>query len=283
MSAKQLDDQRPTPYHDLNRVLQELVSDVRMLLREDFIGAYLQGSFAVGDFDLHSDVDFVIVVQRDLTQVQVDALQEMHERIHNINSRWAKHLEGSYFPKDVILSSPRRGDELWYIDNGARSLIRSDHCNTLLVRFIVREQGVTLAGPPPETLIEPILPDTLRSEIFETLNEWGQKILRDPEIVNNRFYQAYAVLNYCRMLHDLHRGQAGSKLAGAEWMICNGLAKEWAGLIERSWVRRSNPANWVGLPADPEDFQATLEFIRHVIGLSHKYMEPHAENHPSVA
>ena len=274
MGANELGDQRPTPYHDLNRVLQELVRSTRAILREDFIGAYLQGSFAVGDFDLHSDVDFIVVIQRDLTQAQVDALQEMHERIHDINSRWAKHLEGSYFPKDIILSSPRRGDKLWYIDNGARNLIRSDHCNTLLVRFVVREQGITLAGPPPETLIEPALPDALRSEIYKTMNKWEQKILKDPEIINNRFYQAFAVLNYCRMLHDLHRGQAGSKLAGAEWMIYNGLAGEWAGLIERSWARRSNPANWVGLPADPDDFEATLEFIRYIMDLSHKFMEP---------
>lgn len=265
---KQLFDQPPTPYHDLNRVLRELLSSVHMVLHEDFVGAYLQGSFAVGDFDLHSDVDFIVVVQRELTQVQVDSLQGMHERIYNTNSRWAKHLEGSYFPKDVIRTSSRCGDKLWYIDNGARSLIRSDHCNTDLVRFVVREQGVTLAGPPPETLIEPVPPDALRREIYKTLNEWGQKILEDPALINNRFYQAYAVLNYCRMLHDLHRGQAGSKLAGAEWMIYNGFAKEWAGLIERSWARRSNPANWVGLPADPDDFEATLEFIRYIMRLS---------------
>lgn len=273
MSAKQIDDQRPTPYHDLNRVLQELVSAVRTLLDENFIGAYLQGSFAIGDFDLHSDVDFIVVMQRDLTLTQVDALQEMHARIYNMNSRWAKHLEGSYFPKDIIRTSPQRGDTLWYLDNGARHLIRADHCNTHVVRFVVREQGVTLAGPLPETLIEPVPPAVLRREIYTTLNEWGQTILLDPETINNRFYQAYAVLSYCRMLHDLYRGQAGSKLAGAEWIIYHGYAKEWDGLIERSWARRSNPANWVGLPADPDDFAATLEFISHIMALSHQYIE----------
>lgn len=164
-------DRQPTPYHDLNRVLQKLVISIRAILSEDFIGAYLQGSFAVGDFDLHSDVDFAVVIQRDLTLSEVNALQEMHERIHGLSSRWAKHLEGSYFPRAAILSSPRPGDKLWYIDNGSRNLIRSDHDNTLLVRSVVREQGVTLAGPPPETLIEPIPADTLRNEIYQTLNE----------------------------------------------------------------------------------------------------------------
>jgi hypothetical protein len=47
----------PTPYPDLNAVLQELVSTVQRALGSNFAAACLQGSFAVGDFDQHSDVD----------------------------------------------------------------------------------------------------------------------------------------------------------------------------------------------------------------------------------
>lgn len=271
MSLKQSHIQQPTPYNDLNRILQELVNAICMILGNDFIGAYLQGSFAVGDFDLHSDVDFVVVVQRDLTAHQVDALQNMHEHIHDSNSRWAKHLEGSYFPKDIIHATPHNDDTLWFLNNGGCRLVRSDHCNTNLVRFVMREQGITLAGPSPETLIDPVPPDILRREIYKVMKEWGQEIVDNPEY-NNRFYQAYAVLNYCRMLHDLHRGQAGSKLAGAEWIIYNRLAEEWVGLIDRSWTRRCNPANWVGLPADQGDSKATFEFIRHIISLGNAFM-----------
>jgi predicted nucleotidyltransferase len=57
---------QPTPYADLNTVLRELVAWVQRILRDDFIGAYLQGSFAIGDFDIYSDVDFLIV-QRQLS------------------------------------------------------------------------------------------------------------------------------------------------------------------------------------------------------------------------
>jgi predicted nucleotidyltransferase len=262
----------PTPYHDLNRVLQEFVQSAGAILRDNFIGAYLQGSFAVGDFDLHSDVDFVVVIQNELDAAQVDALQDMHARIHSLNSRWAHHLECSYFPRDVLRRAPQTGEELWYLDNGARSLIRSVHDNILLVRFIVREQGIILAGPPPATLIDPVAPEALRSEIYENMQSVGQEILTIPPWFNNRFFQAFVVLNYCRMLHDLHRGQAGSKLAGAEWVIYNNLAPQWVGLIERSWARRTNPANWVKLPADPDDLTATIAFVQHIIALADQFM-----------
>jgi predicted nucleotidyltransferase len=67
-------------------------------LGADFVGAYLQGSFALGDFDRHSDVDFIVVVEDNLTPTQVGALQVMHDKVYVLDSEWAKHLEGSYFP-----------------------------------------------------------------------------------------------------------------------------------------------------------------------------------------
>ncbi len=136
----------PTPYRELNTVLQNLVDGVQEILSNNFIGAYLQGSFAVGDFDVHSDVDFIVVTKTELSDSQVGALQIMHERVYNFASPWAQHLEGSYFPKEILRHPSRRGEKLWYLDNGSCSLIRADHCNTLVVRWVVREKGSNLSG-----------------------------------------------------------------------------------------------------------------------------------------
>src|SRR5205085_1000799 len=161
-------------------------------------------------------------------------------------SRYAKHLEGSYIPKSILRSASEPMKLLWYLDNGSRILEQNDHDNTLVVRWVLRQWGITMAGPPPETLVDAVEPDALRREIYTTMNTWGQQILEKPERYNNRFYQAYLVLNFARMLHDLQLAQCSSKLAGAEWMIY-GAAPHWAGLIERAWARRVNPANSVTL------------------------------------
>ena len=42
------------------------------------MGAYLQGSFAVGDFDSDSDIDFIVVTADDLTPTDVAALTAIH-------------------------------------------------------------------------------------------------------------------------------------------------------------------------------------------------------------
>jgi predicted nucleotidyltransferase len=225
----------PTPYPDLNKVLGQLVTSIKDILARNFIGAYLQGSFALGDFDEHSDVDYIVAIHDKLTDSQVSSLQIMHGRIFDVNDGWPQHLEGSYFPRDILKDYKRSGEKLWYLDNGHRQMQRSDHCNTVLVRWIVRESGVRLAGPPPDTLVDPIPVEVLRRDIYDTIIYWGQHILDNPDKFNNRFYQTYLVLNYCRMLNDLINGYPGSKRAGAQWAKRH-FDAHWHGLIDRTWA-----------------------------------------------
>lgn len=257
----------PTPYADLNAVLRELVGSIQQILGDSYVAACLQGSFAVGDFDLHSDVDFVVAVQRELSEAQVRALQSMHERIYGLDCAWAQHLEGSYFPKEVLQRLDTCGTPLWYLDHGSRSLTRSAHCNTLVVRWIVREHGVPLDGTNPGALVGPIPTELLRQEIREAMTGWWHQIRAEPGQINNRFYQAFAVLNYCRMLHDLHTGTIGSKRAGAEWAKTI-LDPSWAPLIDGAWSGRPDPAVSVRQPADPSDFERTIELVAHIVELT---------------
>ena len=267
-----MNEKYPTPYPELNKVLQNLVESVQVILGLNFFGAYLQGSFAVGDFDIHSDVDFIMVTQTDPSDDQIQVLQVMHERIYNLDTRWAQHLEGSYFPKEVLRCYTGLGEKLWYLDNGSRSLIKADHCNTIVSRWVLRENGITLSGPPSGSLVDQIPVELLRKEIMKTIVEWGQKVIDDPEQFNNRFYQTFIVLNYCRMLHDLYMGSISSKRVGAQWAKIN-LDSSWHGLIDRSWSGRPYPEISSREPADPKDFENTLKFVQYIINKTRQYEE----------
>jgi len=263
---------KPTPYLELNEVLEELVSRLKEVLGTKLIGVYLQGSFALGDFDEHSDLDFIVVLKSGLSSREVEDLQRSHADLYDLGPEWAKHLEGSYFPLDILQDLDRTGEKLWYLDNGASSLIRSDHCNTLLVRWIVRESGVNLIGPPSADLIGPIPEESLRREMYDVLVTWGQQILEDPDQWSNRFYQGFILLNYARMLHDIHRGRPGTKREGAEWAKRN-LDPSWSALIDRAWSTRPDPARQVKEPADPDEYQKTLAFLRYVMEKSKQMMK----------
>ena len=261
----------PTPYPALNAVLAELLTGVRGALGDTLVGAYLQGSFAVGDFDEHSDVDFIVVVRDEPTPAQVAELQAVHGRVYDAPSEWAKHLEGSYVPAAVLRDYGARGTLLWYLDHGSRALVRSDYCNTIVVRWVLREHGIALAGPPAAPLVDPIPVHALRQEIGETMRRFAGEIFAHPERYRNRFYQGYLVLNYCRMLHDLVEGRPGSKRAGAEWAAAT-LDPSWRALIDRAWHGRPNPAVAVRTPADAADYARTLELVRHIIERTDRYV-----------
>ena len=264
-----------TPYLDLDSVLRELLAGVQTTLGANFTGMYLQGSFALGDADQDSDVDFIVVVKQDLSADEVAALQTLHKRIFALESSWAQHLEGSYFPKAILRRQPR-GDSrrweiggaqgntpLWWLDNGASSLTLADHCDTLVVRWTLRERGIILAGPDPKTLIDPVPTDALRLEALTAIRGRSQDELAnaDNPMYNNRWSQSYTVLQFCRVLHDLHIGHPGSKPAGAAWAKAH-LDPRWAGLIDRAWAGRPLPELAIHQPADPADLQATLELVR---------------------
>ena len=251
----------PTPYQELNMVLERFVGAIGKALGDTFVGAYLQGSFALGDYDEHSDADFIVAVCEDLTVEQVERLQRVHHDIFEMPAAWAKHLEGSYFPLALLRSRAASGAPLWYLDHGSRALVRSSHCNTLLVRVVLREHGVTLAGRPVAELLDPIPVDALGREIRQTMAHWARDILNDPAPYRNRFYQGYIVLSYARMLHDLVEGRPGSKRAGAEWAK-QALGPQWRDLIDRAWATRPDPASSVRQPAEPTEFERSLEFMQ---------------------
>lgn len=261
-------ERHPTPYPELNAVLSTLVGELQKELGAFFMGAYLQGSFALGDFDPQSDADLVLVTKDTLSPGQVEALQRVHGRIYDLECPWAKHLEGSYFPKDVLRYCSRKGTALWYLGNRARSLRQDIHCNTVVVRWILREKGVTLAGPPPRTLVEEIPAELLKAEMTAAISGWAQHIISNPNEYGNRFLQSFIVLQYCRMLRDLQIGVPGSKRAGAVWGKEN-LASSWPDLIERAWKARYDSAASLALPADPADLDSTVKFVKYVVEKCH--------------
>jgi len=260
----------PTPYAELNAVLASLVSGISDIVGNKLTGVYLQGSFAVGDFDEHSDCDFIVVLTASLSKSQVADLQKMHKALFDQPSLWAKHLEGSYFPRRVLQDYLRRGSKLWYLDNGSQKIVRSNHCNTVLVRQVLRDKGVVLYGPGAASLIDPIPVAVLKEEIFTVMHEWGNKILACPARYDNRFYQGFILLSYCRMLRDFLMGSPSSKKQGAEWAKAH-LDAKWHDLIDRAWDCRPVPEQQVRQKADPADFTATLEFVRLILKESIRY------------
>lgn len=253
----------PTPFADLNRLLAVFVDGLEEVLDGACCGAYLQGSFAVGDADVHSDVDFVVVTEDEVTSAERAGLDALHRRLYALPIPWAQHLEGSYFPRAVIRRPDPERRPLLYLDNGGTELRLDDHDNTTVVRWSLREHGVVLAGPEPHELVDPISPDDLRAEARWALTRWDAWF-RSVGAIDRRAL-AVAVLSHCRILHTIAIGEVTSKRVAGEWALAE-LDPEWGALIRWALDDRADPWTKVHEPADPALVRRTLAFAEHAAG-----------------
>jgi hypothetical protein len=258
------------PYPHLRHVLKRFVIGVQSALKRNFVGAYLVGSLATGDFDLDSDIDFLVATDHELNDAEVRSLQTLHVQIHDLGYYPAEHLEGSYMSRDLFNQPEMVGVQpVWYVDNGSTSLERSVHDNQWHVRWILRERAITMAGPDPKTLVQPVSMEALRVEMLNAIEKLRSHFV--PEIdkplgyFNTRFGQSFAVLTCCRMLHTLQSGAVKSKRSAARWAE-RSLDAEWHELIRLAWIERKGVRFCVKIrqPADAKLLLRTVDFIAYV-------------------
>lgn len=252
----------PTPYPDVNEILNLLLTHVQKILGNQFIGMYLHGSLANGGFDEHSDIDVVVVTAVDVSEEAFLALKDMHEQIAKIDSPWAIQLEVSYIPQDALRRFDSKSNLHPHMDRGEGEVLHMMHHESdwVIQRHILRERGIVITGPDPKTLIDPVAPDDLRPGIVNVLPFWLDPVLNDPPKIGKRGYQSFFVLSLCRMLYTLKHGEIISKHAAAEWGKEN-LDPRWKPLIEHALLGRQNP----NLDAQPEDIQGTLDLMRYML------------------
>ena len=85
------------------------------------------GSFALGDADIHSDCDFLIVVRSPLTSSQEAPLRKLHRDSFSRPGQWTQHLEGSYPPENELRTLGGLGKRWLYIDNAHAEMEWSTH------------------------------------------------------------------------------------------------------------------------------------------------------------
>jgi hypothetical protein len=207
----------PTPYPDINAVLHLLLTNVEAALGEHFIGLYLHGSLASGDFDpSSSDIDFVVVTAGALPEALIPALEALHMRLIDSGLRWALKLEGTYFPQQVIRHY-QPSDALYPSLNEGSFYMGGHGSDWVIQSYILREHGIVLAGPAPRDLIDQVAPDDLRRAMRSLLDEWWAPMLHDMARLRSDEYQAYAILTICRALYTLETGAVVSKPVAARW------------------------------------------------------------------
>ena len=248
-----------TPYPEVNVMLAELLTAVRTILGDNFVGMYLDGSLALGDFDeATSDLDVLVLTADFLPDEMVAKLAAMHARLGESASKWGCEMEVSYVPQGVLGQLPRREGVfvLPRIERGETLTLREHHMDWVLHCYILREHGIALVGEPLTTLLEPVAPEAIKAATRDLFNFWWRPMVDDPSHLDFVGYRIYAILTMCRILYTMWHGTVTTKPAAARWALAE-LDMEWWGLVETA-------VHWTD--GELDNFEGTVDFIRYVDG-----------------
>jgi Aminoglycoside adenylyltransferase, C-terminal domain len=229
----------PTPYREVNEFLDQLLTNQQTLLGKYFVGLYLGGSLALGAFNLYSsDIDFLTITSEPLPAEAISELERLHRQLHALPSKWGKKLDGSYVPQKVVrhwtASHPPcpfvEGDEFQVTNQGS----------AVIQRHIIREHGVTIVGPDPHELIDPVSEDEIWNALHDMAETWWRPELDNPSWIAQARNQPFAILTMCRTLYVLEHGDVASKVVAGRWAQ-KALGQPWFEPIEWALTWPRNP------------------------------------------
>lgn len=228
---------KPTPYQDVNEILNLLLASAKKILKEQFVGMYLYGSLSSGDFNSEtSDIDFLFVTGGSLSEKTISELELMHKETWATSHKRAGELEGAYVPKELIRCHDPNGAPCPTINEG-KFYMAPLGSDWIIQRHVVREYGIVVEGPDPKSLIDYVSPEDIRGAVMGVLREWWFPMLEDPSWLtkHHRGYHSYAILSMCRALHALEHGTIVSKPVAARWAKEH-LDARWSPIIDLALV-----------------------------------------------
>lgn len=245
------------PY--ISALLTTLLARMQHVLGARLVGLYLYGSLVSGDFDpATSDLDLLAALSADLDDPDVEQLRAMHAAFAEQHPAWRDRIEVHYLSLAALRTFKTEPHMMAVISPGEPLHVIDIEPTRLVNWYVVQEKGVTLFGPAPGTLIDPISRAEFVEAVRAQMREWRTWIY---EIPRRRPSQAYAILTMCRGLYTCMYGEQISKQQAARWM--QRYAPEWAPLISDALRWR---ANWRAEQGDDEaTFGETLRFVQLVI------------------
>ncbi|MFC4403872.1 aminoglycoside adenylyltransferase domain-containing protein [Gracilibacillus xinjiangensis] len=210
----------------VNRVLNDYIALFNQYFPETMEGLYVHGSIALDAYvDHSSDIDFITVTNRPLTEKDAEYLSSIHSIIANNYPK--PEMDGVYIQwKDVGELYKNTSENYFYYNND--KLLFGEYFNFNPVTWwIIQHHGINIIGKDPREFVLDIQPEQLSSYVLDNMNSYwanyiqtaensiDQLVIQPTETID--FQIEWTVLGLLRQFYTLKENSIVSKLDAGEY------------------------------------------------------------------
>lgn len=165
----------------VQKILNEYVSLFNARIPYTLEGLYLHGSIALNAYkNGSSDIDFIAIVNRHLTEEEVKKLSKIHREL--INKYKKTRMDGCYLLREDIGKKKTETIKCIYVNEGR--LGRSNHVINPITWWILREKGISIIGPEISSFHFEVDKSDLVDYVLKNMNTYWLNRLKTIERFN---------------------------------------------------------------------------------------------------
>lgn len=230
---------------EIQKVLHTYFDYVDLKLPNLLESYYLFGSISIGAFnDGFSDIDFIAVINRELTENELTTLKEIHKELH---SKYKKIiLDGFYFTSENM-ASLKNGSIPGMRFNDGKFLGYTKFEKNSIDAYQLKEYGITIKGQKMEEDSYTVDWNILTNNIKNNLNTYWLNWWRDSKKFPSSKYFGllcslhsveWGVLGVSRLYYSLKQKDITSKVGAGEYALKD-VPQKWHKIIHESMRLRN--------------------------------------------
>lgn len=258
----------------VDNVLMDYIDLFNEHLPETIEGLYLHGSIALDAYvDDSSDIDFITLTNRRLTEEDLEALSFIHTTIANKFKK--PEMDGVYaFHEDLgkLYNANDHHYHYPYYNNG--ELRFGDYFNfNPITWWVLKKKGINILGTELKDFQFETQPQELASYVLENMNTYWSKRIQMAESSIDHLVQLptndidfeieWTVLGLLRQFYTIKEYDIISKLDAGEYGLTQ-LQAEWRDIIKEAMnIRKGVKAKFFS--SEMERMDRTLRFSKFLI------------------
>ncbi|MFT9596304.1 aminoglycoside adenylyltransferase domain-containing protein [Mesobacillus sp.] len=266
----------------VDQVLKDYINLFNEHFPETIKGLYIHGSVALNAYvNDSSDIDFITLTNRRLTEEDSEALSYIHKTIANKYKK--PEMDGVYSVREDIGKLSNSGDHNYkypYYNNG--ELLFGDYFNfNPITWWVLKRKGLRILGPKIEDFQFEIQPQELSSYVLENMNSyWTNRIQMAESSFDHLvklptdeidFEIEWTVLGLLRQFYTIKEFDIVSKLDAGDYGLTK-LPVEWHNIIKESMNIRKGVKTEC-FSSEMERLDRTLRFSKFLINHCNNIVE----------